>query len=74
MGIWRMGVIMGNDEILKERQQLEELIFSASQVFILSNQLKNYRKQLKQLQARCPHDGMTKGSKGVCYYCGKVFK
>lgn len=65
---------MENDKILEKRLELEGLIRSAAGTFILSDALKKYRKELKELQSHCPHDGMEKNQKGVCFYCGKVIK
>lgn len=74
MGLRRKGVIMDNDKIRLKRLELEGLIQGAAGTFILSDALKKYRKELKELQSSCSHDGMEKNQKGVCFYCGKVIK
>lgn len=56
---------------IKERVDfIKETIKNSVDNFVLNKEIKQYRKELHNLQKKCPHEFVN----GECIYCGKEEK
>jgi hypothetical protein len=58
---------MDKENIKTKFQFLSQAIDKCKDTFVLSKKLREYRKQLRELQASCPHEF----NNGFCELCGK---
>lgn len=56
---------------IKERVKfIKEAIKNSMDNFVLNKEIRQYRKELRNLQKNCPHEFIN----GECVYCGKEEK
>ena len=69
-----MATLMTGYEVFEKRNNLERELINALQTFEKKDNIKFLRKQLRELQAECPHFDKTYNFAFVddcCPYCGK---